>query len=154
MHGRILNTVATDALVLKHQAISIHTAADYSLGFIWQQANGKEDHMMVCVSLGIQTYPSILLCSILGNFSQPRLHAKQVFLCQCSYRISGVDWSVGPGRLGWGRGKHWEMYWPCSIPCYGCDHTNPPSRLILGLCPANEIWRYIVTTSLIGWAQA
>ena len=26
MHGCILNTVATDALVLKHQAISIHSA--------------------------------------------------------------------------------------------------------------------------------
>ena len=26
MHGRIVSTVATDALVLKHQAISIHNA--------------------------------------------------------------------------------------------------------------------------------
>ena len=26
--------------------------------------------------------------------------------------------------------------------------------LILGLRPANETWRYFVTTSLIGWAQA
>ena len=26
--------------------------------------------------------------------------------------------------------------------------------LILGLCPANERWRYFVTTSLIGWMQA
>ena len=26
--------------------------------------------------------------------------------------------------------------------------------LILGLCPANERWRYFVTSSLIGWAQA
>ena len=25
-HGRIVNTVATDALVLKHQAISMHNA--------------------------------------------------------------------------------------------------------------------------------
>ena len=28
------------------------------------------------------------------------------------------------------------------------------SGLILALHPANERWRYIVTTSLIGWAQA
>ena len=27
------------------------------------------------------------------------------------------------------------------------------SGLILGLCPANERWRYIVTTPLIGWVQ-
>ena len=26
--------------------------------------------------------------------------------------------------------------------------------LILGLCPANERRRYLVTTSLIGWVQA
>ena len=26
--------------------------------------------------------------------------------------------------------------------------------LILGLCPANERWRYFVTASFIGWAQA
>ena len=28
---------------------------------------------------------------------------------------------------------------------------NWPSALILGLCQANERWRYFVTTSLIGW---
>ena len=27
------------------------------------------------------------------------------------------------------------------------------SGMILGLQPANERWRYFVTTSLIGWAQ-
>ena len=27
------------------------------------------------------------------------------------------------------------------------------SGLILGLCPANERWRYFITTSLIGWVQ-
>ena len=35
---------------------------------------------------------------------------------------------------------------------------DPPEReytgLILGLRPANERWRYFVTTSLIGWPQA
>ena len=31
---------------------------------------------------------------------------------------------------------------------------NPITRLILGLCSANERWRYFVTPSLIGWAQA
>ena len=28
------------------------------------------------------------------------------------------------------------------------------TRLILGLCPANERRRYYVTVSVIGWAQA
>ena len=31
MHGYILSTVATDILVLKHQAISIHSATQISL---------------------------------------------------------------------------------------------------------------------------
>ena len=31
MHGCVLNTVATDALVLKHQAISIHSANKMSI---------------------------------------------------------------------------------------------------------------------------
>ena len=35
------------------------------------------------------------------------------------------------------------------VAVYSCD-----SRLILGLCPANERRRYFVTTSLIGWTQA
>ena len=32
--------------------------------------------------------------------------------------------------------------------------ADPVSRLIVGLCPANERRRYFVMTSLIGWAQA
>ena len=34
---------------------------------------------------------------------------------------------------------------------YGMDII---SGLILGLHPANERWRYLVTTFLIGWVQA
>ena len=35
----------------------------------------------------------------------------------------------------------------------GASSLNVNTGLILGLRPANERWRYFVTTSLIGWAQ-
>ena len=34
-HGCVLSTVATDALVLKHQAISIHSAEQISIALDW-----------------------------------------------------------------------------------------------------------------------
>ena len=39
MHGCVLNTVATDALVLKHQAISIHSADKMSIVLDWFNSN-------------------------------------------------------------------------------------------------------------------
>ena len=37
MHWCILSTVATDALVLKHQAISIYSADEISIALDWLQ---------------------------------------------------------------------------------------------------------------------
>ena len=38
--------------------------------------------------------------------------------------------------------------------CHMANTLGTDSGPILGLRPANERWRYFVTTSLIGWAQA
>ena len=45
-----------------------------------------------------------------------------------------------------------HSYYSKSQHWHSCNHTCP--GLILGLHPTNERRRYIVTTSLIGWAQA
>ena len=51
---------------------------------------------------------------------------------------------------------HWNTSWP-SLCLHIAEHlvllgVRPSSKLIIGLCPADEIRRYKATPSLIGWA--
>ena len=43
--------------------------------------------------------------------------------------------------------------WPVTRKMFPFDDVIMTSRLILGVCPAIERWRYFVTTSFIGWTQ-
>ena len=43
----------------------------------------------------------------------------------------------------------WDLY----LTLQWCVEYHTYTVLVLGLCPANERWRYFVTTSLIGWVQ-
>ena len=43
---------------------------------------------------------------------------------------------------------------PATITSPETSHDSAIAGLILGLHPANERRRYLVTSSLIGWAQA
>ena len=63
-----------------------------------------------------------------------------------------------------GNGERLAQINPCHTECvfiiskqrYGAgkDVSYSYTGLILGLHPANEKWRYFVTMSFIGWAQA
>ena len=58
--------------------------------------------------------------------------------------------------LNWqGTEKQYYISYTIDKPCSRVTNImNPDTRLILGLCPANERRHYFVTTYLIGWAQA
>ena len=53
-------------------------------------------------------------------------------------------------------GKYINCLWSPLVEAVACDifSFKVSTGLILGLHPANERWRYFVTTSLIGWVQA
>ena len=65
---------------------------------------------------------------------------------------SHVRHSSEPGNLWTVKTEDGNTVTADDIDCIIPSMMSTPG-LILGLRPANERWRYIVTTSLIGWVQ-
>ena len=102
-----------------------------------------------CASIMIQLAPCTThsIFSLLHSLFSPKYLQ---FMPHLSLRQETEQW-VGFVSLYLICNLHFSMLWYFYI-CNCCAVYN--TGLILGLCPANERWRYFVTTSLIGWAQA
>ena len=113
-----------------------------------------------------------------GDLRRYRAHYDVSVMCCCRliselWRCWEMSWNA-IDHLRWYRFRGENNYfissntsnqecycrWPGKIIWwYICRHSGDHARvmytgLILGLCPANEIRRYFVTESLIGWVQA
>ena len=80
------------------------------------------------------------------------LFTGRVVVCDSPALLGIGRFRSGWYRLQWGEATTQALVVK-AMPCTPLKN-GMPTRLILGLCPANERGRYFVTTSLICWAQA